>query len=71
MLYIVYWRHKEPPRMSHWAYVKADNANMAFDITAAKLQKDCQITAVYTAHTQPTSQNLCLNFELPEITLFG
>jgi hypothetical protein len=71
MLYIVYWRHKEPPRLSHWAYVKADNADMAFDIAETKLQKGCQITAVYTAHSQPTPQNICLNFEPSEITLFG
>lgn len=69
MFWLVIWRHK-CYRVRHYGYVKADSANEAFDIAAAMLQNEYQITAVYKAG-EPTPQSLCLNFTPPEYTLSG
>lgn len=70
MMYVVYWRSKQPPRVTRFGYCEAPTAGKAYDITAAALQAGTTITAVYEAHTEPTPQSICINFAAPDYKLF-
>jgi len=69
MLYIAYWRTRE--RKVVWGYVKAKSHKEAYEIVTKSLQSGCYVTHVYEAHTDPTPQNLCINFEPDQPYLFG
>lgn len=70
MIYIVYWRHKEPPRTRHFGYVEAVSAEDAYNIVSGMLQEGNHVTAVYKDPNGPTPQSLCLNFKAPDYTGF-
>ena len=73
MIWQVYWRNRQNGYYSAFGYVKAKTADEAYDITTAKLQKGCEVTAVYEAsENMITPQSLTLNFtNAAEYTLFG
>ena len=68
----VYWRNRQVGYYSGFCYVKANTADEAYDITKAKLQKGCEVTAVYEAsENMITPQSITLNFSnTSEYTLF-
>jgi len=69
----VYWRNRQNGYYSAFGYVKANTADEAYDITKAKLQKGCEVKAVYEAsENMITPQSMTLNFaNTSEYTLLG
>ncbi len=69
----VYWRNRQSGYYSGVGYVKANNAYEAYGIAKAKLQKGCEVTAVYEAsENMITPQSMTLNFaNTSEYTLLG
>lgn len=72
-LWQVHWRNRKNGYQSGFGYVKANTPDEAYDITRAKLQKGCEVTAVYEAsESMIVPQSLTLNFvNKSEYTLFG
>ena len=59
----VYWRNRHGGYYSEFGYVKANTADEAYDIAKAKLQKECEVTAVYEASENwITPYSITLNF---------
>jgi hypothetical protein len=68
----VYWRNRHGGYYSGFGYVKANTADEAYDITKAKLQKGCEVTAVYKASENwITPQSITLNFVNTSEYTFG
>ena len=68
----VYWRNRQVSKNAVVGYVKANSRNEAYEIAKEKLQKECEITAVYEAsESWITPQSLTINFmNIEEYTLF-